>query len=149
MSNLIVGLVIVVGMLGGFYVGARYGQGHPAPAASPAAATASGAGGGAGGAGAAGGGFGSPAATGQIVAVSGNQITVHDRLSNTDVKVNIAAARISKTTQGTPADLTQNENVTVVGLAGTDGVVTAQTIAIGAGAAAGGRQGRPQPTPSG
>jgi hypothetical protein len=147
MSNLIVGLVIVVGMLGGFYVGARYGQGHPAPAASPAAATASGAGGG--GAGAAGGGFGSPAATGQIVAVSGNQITVHDRLSNTDVKVNVAAARISKTTQGTAADLTQNENVTVVGLAGTDGVVTAQTIAIGAGAAGGGRQGRPQPSPSG
>ena len=152
MNHLTAGLIIVVGILGGFYAGARYGQGHPTPSASPAAATSPG--GGAGGAGGGFGGgaaaFGGPVATGTIVAVSGNQITVHDRLGNRDVKVNVGAARVTKTTQGSAADLMENETVTVTGQAGTDGVVTAQTIAVGGGGGGrGGGGGFAQPSPGG
>lgn len=149
MNQLSVGLIVVIGMLGGFYFGAKYGQGHPAPSASPtpaaAAAAAAGGGagggrfggGGAGGAGGASGGF-LPAAAGQITAVTGNTITVHDTQSGKDVKVDVSSARISKTSQGTVADLTQNETVTVIGQAGSDGTVTARTVAIGGGGAGGG-----------
>jgi hypothetical protein len=141
MNQLTAGLVVVIGILGGFYFGAKYGQGHPAPASSPAAATSQGTGGG--------GGVIAPAAAGAITAVNGNTITVHDRQSGKDVRVDVSAARISKTTQGTSSDLTQNENVTVIGQAGSDGTVTAQTIAIGgAGGGGFGRQGRPSPAPS-
>src|SRR5215470_3829983 len=98
MNILTVGLIIAVGILGGFYAGARYGQGHPLPSSPVAAAQGGGATFGAGG-----GGAGLvPAATGQIVAVSGDTITVHDRTSNKDVKVNIGSARITKTGEGTP-----------------------------------------------
>jgi len=154
MNQLTAGLIVVIGVLGGFYVGAKYGQGHPLPT-TPAAATSAGPGTGAG-ARAAGGGLGGAAAGGQglaangpIVAVSGTTITVHDRQTDKDVKVDVASARISKTTQGTTADLTQNQTVTVLGQAGADGTVTAQAITIGGGAGfGGGRQGRPSPTPS-
>jgi hypothetical protein len=65
------------------------------------------------------------------------------------VKVNIAGARVSKTVQGTAADLTQNEAVTVSGQTGSDGVVNAQLVAVGGGAAFGGAGGRTRPSPSG
>jgi hypothetical protein len=146
MNQLTAGLVVLIGILGGFYFGARYGQGHaPTPAASASPSTGQAAdrtGGGTGGAG--GGGFGggfTPAAAGSITAVDGSTITVHDRTTNKDVKVDASNARISKTTQGTTADLTQNQTVTVVGQAGSDGTVTAQTIAVGAGQGGGGRRG--------
>lgn len=159
MNTLTVGLIIAVGILGGFYAGARYGQGHPLPSSPVAATQGGGANLGGGGGGAGGGGRGAggqaaggfvPAATGQIVAVNGDTITVHDRTSNKDVKVNIGSARITKTGEGTPADLTQNVAVTVIGQTGGDGVVTAQTIAIG-GAGGGGRfggGGQPSPAPT-
>jgi hypothetical protein len=158
MNQLTAGLVVLIGILGGFYFGAKYGQGHaPTPAASASPSTGQAAdrtGGGTGGAGAGfgGGGFGggggfTPAASGTITAVDGSTITVHDRATNKDVKVDASNARISKTTQGTTADLTQNQTVTVVGQAGSDGTVTAQTIAIGAGQGGGGRRGG-APTPS-
>jgi hypothetical protein len=152
MNQLTAGLVVLIGILGGFYFGAKYGQGHPATpaaAASPATGQAGGGTGGAGGgfgggAGAFGGGGAggfTPAAAGTITAVDGSIITVHDRTTNKDVKVDASNARISKTAQGTTADLTQNQTVTVVGQAGSDGTVTAQTIAIGAGQGGGGRRG--------
>jgi hypothetical protein len=145
MNQLTAGLIVAIGILGGFYVGAKYGQGHPPASATAATATTAqgnGAGAGAGGggfAGGGGGGFGG-ATVGQITAVSADTITIHNTQSNRDVKVNIASARITKTADGTPADLTQNTTVTVVGQAGTDGTVTATTIAIGA-VALGGRRG--------
>ena len=158
MNSLIAGLVAVIGALGGFYFGAKYGQGHPpsSSTASTVASTtaanqsaASGAGGGGGGGGASL--FGS-AASGQITAVNGNTITVHDRQSNKDIKVNIAAARITKTDQGTASDLTTNTAVTVVGQTGADGTVSAQLITIGGGGAGGfggGRRGGGSPSPAG
>lgn len=163
MNQLTAGLIVVIGILGGFYVGAKYGQGHPTPAAATSPSPVAGAGGfGGGGAGGAGGGGGAGgfgggggglgnATLGTITAVNGDTITVHNTRTNQDVKVNISSARITKAGEGTPADLTQNTTVTVVGQAGSDGVVTATTIAIGAGAAGGfggGRQGGPSPSPS-
>jgi hypothetical protein len=165
MNSLIAGLVAVIGALGGFYFGAKYGQGHPAPSNTPAAAVSSpgtgqgaatGGGAKAGGGGLAGGAGGAAglgaAAAGPIIAVNGSIITVHDRQTDKDVKVNVAAARITKTDQGTINDLTQNQTVTVIGQAGADGTVSAQAITIGGGGATGfgggGRQGRPSPSPS-
>ena len=155
MNHLTAGLIVVIGILGGFYVGAKYGQGHPTPSnsASTASTTAGGngaSGGGNGGGGAGGaGGFGN-ATVGQITAVNGDTITIHDARNNRDVKVNVSSARITKTTDGSPGDLTQNQTVTVVGQAGSDGTVTATVISIGSGAGAlggGGRRGGASPTP--
>src|SRR5215472_663175 len=164
MNSLIAGLVAVIGALGGFYFGAKYGQGHPPPSSTTstvastttgqsAASSTTGAGGRAGGAGGAGGGaalLGS-AAAGQITAVSGDIITVHDRQTNKDIKVNVATARIAKTDQGTIADLTQNATVTVIGQTGADGTVTAQLVTIGGGQGAfgGGPRGGASPSAGG
>ncbi|HEY4027075.1 MAG TPA: hypothetical protein VGO86_11650, partial [Candidatus Dormibacteraeota bacterium] len=133
---------VAIGILGGFYVGAKYGQGHPPPSNAAAATTSAqgngggngGNGGGAGGAGGGGFGGGGAATAGQITAVTGDTITIHNAQTNRDVKVNIASARITKTADGSPSDLTPNTTVTVIGQTGTDGVVTATTIAIGNGA---------------
>jgi hypothetical protein len=152
-QKVIAGLVVLVGVLAGFYGGAKYGATHTtASAASTGTATSStnrsatGASPGAGaraGAGAGAGGFGAPAAAGQIVAAANGTITVHDRATGKDVKVNVGSARISKTVQGSAADLTQNQTVTVSGQTGSDGTVNAQVIAVGAGLG-----GRARPSPS-
>jgi hypothetical protein len=39
MNNVIAGLVVVIGVLGGFYVGAKYGQAHPTSSTAAAAAS--------------------------------------------------------------------------------------------------------------
>lgn len=162
MNSLIAGLVAVIGALGGFYFGAKYGQGHPPPSSTTttvASTTAgqstgsstTGPGGRTGGAGGAGGVLGS-AAAGQITAVNGDVITVHDRQTNKDIKVSVATARIAKTDQGTVADLTQNATVTVIGQTGADGTVSAQLITIGGGGQGGfggGRRGGASPSPGG
>jgi hypothetical protein len=153
MNRLITGLVVLVGALVAFYVGAKYGEAHASTTATAAnSTTAAGARSGTAaspGSGArtgAGGAF-APAAAGQIVSVADGIITVRDRQTGKDVKVSIASARITKTTQGTAADLTQNAVVTVSGQKGADGVVNAQAIAIGGGLGGGGRL-RPSPSPS-
>jgi hypothetical protein len=141
MSQVTVGLIVVIGILGGFYTGAKYGQGHPPPSNTPSVVTSTATAGGAGGAlgGGTAGGFGGgggagafgAAAAGTITAVNGNVITVHDRTTNKDVKVDVSQGRISKTSQGTVADLTANTTVTVIGQTGADGTVSAQIIQIG------------------
>lgn len=148
MNQLTAGLIVVIGILGGFYGGAKYGQGHPTPSASASPAATTGVGAGLGGGASAGSGGGasasglSGATVGTITAVNGDTITVHDARSNRDVKVNVASARITKTSAGTPADLTLNQTVTIAGQAGSDGTVTATTIAVGGGAGGfGGRRG--------
>jgi hypothetical protein len=149
MNRLITGLVVLVGALVAFYAGAKYGEAHAATTATATNATAAGsrsgttASPGAGARNGAGGAF-TPAAAGQITSAANGIITVHDRQTGKDVKVSIASARITKTTQGTAADLTQNENVTVTGQKGADGVVNAQAIAIGGGFGGG----RVRPSPS-
>jgi hypothetical protein len=150
MNNLTVSLIVVIGILGGFYFGAKYGQGHPpaANAAAAAAATTQNGGGGAGGAGTVGGGNGlTAAATGPITAVNGTTITVRDRTTGKDVKIDVSNARITRTVQGTTSDLTANQNVTIFGQTGSDGSVTAQAVTVGGAGGRGG--GRPSPSPSG
>jgi hypothetical protein len=138
---------VLVGVLAGFYGGAKYGATHTTASAAstgtaPTNRAATGASPGAR-AGAGAGGFGAPAAAGQIVAAANGTITVHDRTTGKDVKVNVGSARISKTVQGSAADLTQNQTVTVSGQTGADGTVNAQVVAIGAGLG-----GRARPSPS-
>jgi hypothetical protein len=151
MQKVIAGLVVLVGVLAGFYGGAKYGSAHStASAASTGSAAGSGGQAGTGaspgaGARAGGGGFGAPAAAGQIVATADGSITVHDRTTGKDVKVALGNARISKTVQGTAADLTQSQTVTVVGQTGSDGTVNAQAVSIGGGLGGGGRV-RPSPS---
>jgi hypothetical protein len=154
MNRLITGLVVLVGALVAFYVGAKYGEAHASTTATASNATSAGARSGtaaspgAGGRTGAGGAF-APVAAGQIVSLSGGIMTVQDRQTGKDVKVSIASARITKTTQGTAADLTQNTVVTVSGQKGADGVVNAQAIAIGGGGfGGGGGRVRPSPSPS-
>ena len=151
MRNVTVALIVVIGILGGFYSGWKYSQGKVAetPAAATTTVSGSGLGGGGGvslagpsgasgpsGAGGrgAGGAFGGAAAAGTVVSLSGNVLTVHDRTSNKDVKVNLAAGTpISKTAQGSSADLTPGTAVTVIGSTATDGSVDARAITIGGG----------------
>jgi len=158
MNHLTAGLIVAIGILGGFYVGAKYGQGHPPPSATTTNTSSGGASGGGagvaggggftrgGGGGAGAGGFAGSATVGTITAVNGDTITVHNARTNADVKVDVASARITKTTDGSPGDLAVNQTVTVVGAAGSDGVVTATTVALGA--VLGGRQGAAAPSPS-
>jgi hypothetical protein len=150
MQKLIAGLAVLVGVLVAFYGGAKYGSSHSTAAAASTGSSSDTTGRASAGASpgtraGAGGGFVAPAAAGQIVATANGTITVHDRTTNKDLKVNLGSARISKTVPGTAADLTQSTNVTVVGQTAPDGSVNAQAISIGGGLGAGGRV-RPSPS---
>jgi len=161
MNQLTVTLIIVIGLLGGFYGGFKYGQGHPPPSTNTTTNTAAtGAGGGTGGAGGGGGGggrgggggggaggFGGNAISGQITAVGNGTITLHET-NGTDVQVNVSSARISKTSQGTTADLAPNTQVSVVGATDASGTVNATVVSIGAGFGRGGGGAQPSPSPS-
>jgi hypothetical protein len=157
MNQLTVTLIVVIGLLGGFYGGFKYGQNHPPPSTSSTTNTASvtgGGGGGGGGLGGAGrggggggGGFGGNAIAGQVTAVGNGTITLHET-NGTDVQVNVSSARITKTSQGTTADLTANTQVTVVGSTDSTGTVNATVVSIGGGLGRFGG-GQPSPTPSG
>jgi hypothetical protein len=154
MNQLTVTLIVAIGLLGGFYGGFKYGQNHPPSSTGTTntaalAGTASGAGaaGGAGGAGGTGGagrgagggggaggagGLAGSAISGQITAVGSGTITLHESTGQ-DVTVNVSSARISKTSQGTAADLTPSTQVTVLGSTGSDGTVNATVVSIGGG----------------
>jgi len=154
MNQLTVALIGVIGLLGGFYGGFKYGQNHPPPSTNStgtaALAGAAGGGAGAGNGGGRAGGFGGNAISGQITAVGNGTITVHET-NGTDVQVNVSSARISKTSQGTAADLTQSTQVTVVGTADSTGAVNATVVSVGGGLTGGGRFGggaQPAPSPS-
>lgn len=163
MKNTTVALVVVIGILGGFYAGWKYSQSRitatPAAATSGPSAAATGGAGGAGGAGAngagglGGGGFaGGNAVSGPITAIGNGFITVHDRTTDKDVKVAYSpTVRIVKQDAGGVADLTQNTTVTVIGQADASGTVDATAITIGSaggGVFGGGGGRRPSPTPS-
>jgi len=160
--NLTVALVVVIGVLGGFYSGWKYSQSQgtagattgnvaaaaaaaPAPAAS--SATGTGAGGGAGGGAGAQGGFAGRGTLGQVTAVNGNVVTIHNPTTGQDTKVQLAAdTAVTRTTAGSAADIQPGVNVTVVGPTAADGTVDATSVTIVPSLPAGGR-GRPTPTP--
>jgi hypothetical protein len=138
MKAVVIGLVVVLGLLGGFYGGLKYGQAH-ASSGSPTgdAPPRPGRGGGAN--------FGS-AINGPIVSAGNGTITVHDTRTNKNVTVNVSSsATISKVTQGSTSDLTQNHTVTVIGTPNSDGSVNARNIQVGGGGF--GRR-RASPSPS-
>ncbi len=156
MRNLTLALVVVIGVLGGFYSGWKYSQSKegaaapaaavaslPAAAASASAATTGG-----------GGGFAGRGATaGQVTAVSGSVVTVHNQATGQDVKVDISSGTvINKTTAGSLTDLRPGVNVTVTGQAGPDGTVSATAVNIvttlPAGGGGGGCRGQPSASPS-
>jgi hypothetical protein len=126
MKGVVVGLLVVLGLLGGFYGGLKYGEAH-------AAAPTTGSGIPRGVRPSDGGGFGS-AVSGPITSVGNGTITVHDTRTNKDVTVSVGGSTtISKVTQGSTSDLTKNTIVNVIGPAGSDGTVNARAIQIGGG----------------
>lgn len=153
MRNLTAALVVVIGVLGGFYAGWKYSQSKlpatPAAATSQVVAGSSAATGGAGGgtgagaagAGGGGGAFARGVTTGQITAVGTGTITVHDRATDADVKVTFDAnTPILKLAPAQVSDLASGANVSVTGPRAADGSVAAQGIQLGgpAGRGAGG-----------
>jgi hypothetical protein len=140
----IAALVVIIGILGGFYGGYKVGGGGttanaaagttgvktlgnglqggrglvacPSPGASPAA-TASG-----------------PArrgATGTIANLTGNSLVIHDARCNTDIKVTFdSSVIVRKTVVGQTSDLQESETVTVTGTRQPDGSLKANSINI-------------------
>lgn len=148
MNSLIVSLLVVVGLLGGFYAGVKYGQGHPASTAATAARTTSP---GTSGFGAAAGAQAGSALSGRVVSVDKDLVVLQER-GGKQVKVNVAGARIVKIVAGSSSDLAPDITLTVVGQAGPDDTVNAQLVSVGGlpgvfGGAADGH-GRPTPSPS-
>jgi hypothetical protein len=155
MRNLTVALVVVIAVLGGFYSGWKFSQskaganGSPTAALSfatpsPSAATAGNAGNGG-----FAGGFGGRGTAGQVTAVSGNVITIHNPNTGQDTKVQLSGnTTISKTAAGSTADLQPGVNVTVVGQPGADGTVDASSVSIVPALPAGGNGGRGRPSAS-
>lgn len=141
----IAALVVIIGLLGGFYGGYKVGGGGttasaaaattgtrtagngfgggrglaacPSPGASPAA-TASGA-------------AARRGATGTIANLTSNSLTIHDTRCNTDVKITFDQSLIvRKTVIGQVSDLQESETVTVTGTRQADGSIKANSINI-------------------
>jgi hypothetical protein len=142
----IAALVVIVGLLGGFYGGYKVGGGGTtanAAAATTGSRTAgNGFGGGRGVAAACPSPGATPAAspsgavarrgaTGTIANLTGNSLTIHDTRCNTDVKVTFdASVIIRKTVVGQASDLQESETVTVTGTRQADGSIKANSINI-------------------
>jgi hypothetical protein len=145
----VVGLLVVVAVLGGFYGG--YKVGHTAVVASTNTPNQSARLGGGGGAGAgAGRGFGAACPTPGATASTGAQALARGTIANLnassltvtnpscDVKVTLGAnITISKSVAGSTADLKNNLTVTIMGTRQADGSILAQTIQIAAAPAGG------------
>ena len=141
----IAALVVIIGLLGGFYGGYRVGGGGatasaansgtgnrtagtgfgggrgaaacPSPGASPAA-SASGA-------------AARRGATGTIANLTTNSLTVHDARCNTDVKVTFdQSVIVRKMVLGQASDLQESETITVTGTREADGSIKANSINI-------------------
>ena len=143
----IAALVVIVGLLGGFYGGYKVGGGGttasaansttgnrtatngfaggrgvaaacPSPGATPAASPS--------GAAAA-----RRGATGTIANLTSNSLTIHDARCNTDVKVTFdQSVIVRKTVVGQASDLQETETITVTGTRQADGSITANSITI-------------------
>ncbi|HKC19983.1 MAG TPA: hypothetical protein VKE27_10170 [Candidatus Dormibacteraeota bacterium] len=148
MKPYIVALLVVIGVLAGFYGGYRMGQNNVSANTGQNSAARSGnfgAGFQGGGAGRGGGGFGnacpspgapSPSpggnavATGTITDLTSSSLTITSTAC--DVKVEFGnTVQISKTTTGTTSDLKDNITVTIIGTRQADGSIKATAIQIG------------------
>jgi hypothetical protein len=140
----IAALVVIVGLLGGFYGGYKVGGGGttanaaaattgnrtaangfggrgvaaacPSPGATPAPSAS---------------GVARRGATGSITNLTSNSLTIHDTRCNTDVTVTFdQSVIVRKTVVGQAADLQENETVTVTGTRQADGSIKANSINI-------------------
>jgi hypothetical protein len=158
----IAALVVIVGLLGGFYGGYKVGGGGTAAAASSTTGTLRTAGSGFGGgrglaaacpspgatpSAAASGAAARRGATGTVTNLTNNSLTVHDTRCNTDVKVTFdQSVIVRKTVVGQAGDIQETETITVTGTRQADGSIKANSISIvpagsggfGGGAATGG-----------
>jgi len=142
----IAALVVIIGLLGGFYGGYKVGGGGaaasaansttgnrtagnglnggrgvaaacPSPGASPAA-SASGA-------------AARRGATGTVANLTTNSLTIHDARCNTDVKVTFdPSVIVRKSVVGQASDLQESETITVTGTRQADGSIKANSINI-------------------
>ena len=141
----IAALVVIVGLLGGFYGGYKVGGGGttanaaaattgnrtaanglggrgvaaacPSPGASPSA-SASGA-------------AARRGASGTVANLTNNSLTVHDARCNTDVKITFdQSVIVRKSVIGQASDLQESETVTVTGTREADGSIKANSITI-------------------
>jgi hypothetical protein len=139
MKMYVVALVILVGVLGGFYGGYRVGQNNASASSSTSGSRAS-----TGGTTFTGRGAGavcpSPGATpasgsvsfarGTVTDLSGKSMTVTN--TSCDVKVTFGpTVTVQKQVLGSTSDLQDNETVTVTGTRQPDGSILAQSIQIG------------------
>jgi hypothetical protein len=142
----IAALVVIVGLLGGFYGGYKVGGGGTT--ANAAAATtgnrtaANGLAGGRGVAAACPSPGATPApsasgaaarrgATGTIANLTANSLTIHDARCNTDVKVTFdQSVIVRKSVVGQASDLQESETITVTGTRQADGSIKANSINI-------------------
>ncbi|OLB82081.1 MAG: hypothetical protein AUI15_38620 [Actinobacteria bacterium 13_2_20CM_2_66_6] len=161
MKPYLVALLLVVGILGGFYGGYKTGQNNvSASAASQNQASRTG-GQGAFAGGRGGGGFGSACpspgaaspspgsnavASGTVTDLTSTSLTI--TAAGCDVKIVFGnTVQVSKTVTGSTSDLKDNMTVTIVGTRQADGSIKATTIQIG-GARVGARGGA-SPSPGG
>ena len=151
----IAALVVIVGLLGGFYGGYKVGGGGTtANAAAATTGTRTGGTGFGGGRGAAAvcpspgatpaasasGAAARRGATGTIANLTANSFTIHDARCNADVKVTFdPSVIVRKTVVGQTSDLQETETITVTGTRQADGSIKANSINIvPAGSGAGG-----------
>ncbi|HXL18516.1 MAG TPA: hypothetical protein VN961_13460 [Streptosporangiaceae bacterium] len=142
----IAALVVIVGLLGGFYGGYKVGGGgataSAAGAATGARTAANGFAGGRGVAAACPSPGATPApsasgaaarrgATGTIANLTANSFTIHDTRCNTDLKVTFdQSVIVRKTVVGQASDLQESETITVTGTRQADGSIKANSINI-------------------
>jgi hypothetical protein len=142
----IAALVVIVGLLGGFYGGYKVGGGgttaNAATATTGTRAGGTGFGGGRGVAAACPSPGATPAAsasgaaarrgaTGTIANLTANSFTIHDARCNTDVKVTFdPSVIVRKTVVGQASDLQETETITVTGTRQADGSIKANSINI-------------------
>jgi hypothetical protein len=141
----IAALIVIVGLLGGFYGGYKVGGGGttasaagsttgtrtgtglgggrglaaacPSPGATPAAAPS--------------GNVARRATTGTVTNLTSSSLTVHDARCNTDVKVTFdQSVIVRKTVVGQASDLQETETITVTGTRQADGSIKANSISI-------------------
>jgi len=146
-------LLIVVGVLGGFYGGYRLGHNTVSASTTPqnsANRTGGAFGGGRGGGGGAGFGAACPSpgapspspgtnavAAGAITDLTNSSLTITE--TSCDIKVTFGnTVQVSKNVAGSTSDLQDNITITVIGTRQADGSIKATTIQIGSGLGRGG-----------
>jgi hypothetical protein len=123
--------VVIVGVLG-FYGGIQYqksqrvsfSEGTPTQG-MPTGASQQGRAGKQGNAG------GSTPVSGEITSVDKSTITIKTQDGSSKIIIYSISTKVNKTSEGSTSDLKVGEKVTAIGLEGSDGAVTAQSISVG------------------